>query len=75
MEHLSAQAENINSGNLVSFHQPNIGSEATDSFAATVMDDEYLYGLRDEFRNYIRQQHPEWADSTVDMHTVRCVFP
>lgn len=74
LEHLSAHAENINSGNLVSFHQPNIGSEATDFFAATVMDDEYLYSLRDEFRNYIRQQHPEWADSTVDMHKSDAYF-
>lgn len=74
LEHLSALAENINSGNLVSFPQPNISSEATDSFAATVMDDEYLYGLRDEFRNYIRQSHPEWADSTVDMHKSDAYF-
>jgi len=67
-------AENINSGNLVSFPQPNNSREATDSFAATVMDDEYLYGLRDEFRNYIRQQHPEWADATVDMHKSDAYF-
>lgn len=74
LEHLSALAENINSGNLVSFPQPNISNEAIDSFEATVMDDEYLYGLRDEFRNYIRQQHPEWADSTVDMHKSDAYF-
>lgn len=72
--HLSDLAENINCGNFVSFLQPNIGSEATDSFAATVMDDEYLYGLKDDFRNYIRQQHPEWADSTVDMHKSDAYF-
>jgi hypothetical protein len=74
LEHQPNLTENINSGNLVSFPQPKISSEATDSFAATVMDDEYLYGLRDEFRNYIRQQHPEWADSTVDMHESDAYF-
>lgn len=74
LEHLSVLSENINSGNLVSFPQLNIGSEATDSDAATMMNDEYLYGLRDEFGNYIRQQHPEWADSTVDMHKSDAYF-
>jgi hypothetical protein len=74
LEHLLALAENIKSGNLVSFPQPNISSEATDSVADTVMDDGYLYGLKDEFRNYIRQQHPEWADSTVDMHKSDAYF-
>jgi hypothetical protein len=74
LEHLSALAENINSDNLVTFPQSNIGIEAADSVAATVIDDEYLYGLRDEFRNYIRQQHPEWADSTVDMHKSDAYF-
>ena len=74
LEHLSVLTENIDSGNLVSFPQLNIGSEATDSDAATMMDDECLYGLRDEFRNYIRQQHPEWADSTVDMHKSDAYF-
>lgn len=74
LAHLSNLKENINSGNLVTFPQPNIRCEATCSFADTVMDDEYLYGLRDEFRNYIRQQHPEWADSTVDMHKSDAYF-
>ncbi|MCO5388575.1 MAG: hypothetical protein NHB14_25470 [Desulfosporosinus sp.] len=74
LEHLSALPKNINSGNLVSSPQPNISSEATDSVADTVMDDGYLYGLKDEFRNYIRQQHPEWADSTVYMHKSDAYF-
>jgi len=74
LEHLSALAENINSGNLVSSPQPNISSEATNSVEDTVMDDGYLYGLKDGFRNYIRQQHPEWADSTVDMHKSDAYF-
>jgi len=74
LEHLPALAKSINSGNLVSFPQPNISSEAIDSVADTVMDDGYLYGLKDEFRNYIRQQHPEWADSTVDMHKSDAYF-
>lgn len=74
LEHLSALVVNINSGNLVSFPQPNIDSEATESVAANVMEDEYLYGLRDEFRNYIHQQHPEWAESTVEMHKSDAYF-
>lgn len=74
LEHLSALAENISSSNLGSFPQPHISNEATDSMTATVMDDEYLYGLRDEFGNYIRQQHPEWVESTVDMHKSDAYF-
>ncbi len=74
LEHLSVFAENINRSNLVSLPQPNISSAATNSFTATVLDDEYLYGLRDEFGNYIRQQHSEWADSTVNMHKSDAYF-
>lgn len=74
LEHLCAFSENINSANSVSYLQHNTGSEGTGSYGSAMINDENLYGLRDEFRNYIRQQHPEWADSTVDMHTSDAYF-
>lgn len=74
LEHLCALSENINSANSVSFLQQNTCSEVTGSFVPIMTNEEYLYGLRDEFRNYIRQQHPEWAVSTVDMHTSDAYF-
>lgn len=74
LEHLSTHAEDINSNNLGFFSQTNNGRDATVFVVATGMDDEYLYGLRDEFGKYIRQQHPEWADSTVDMHKSDAYF-
>jgi hypothetical protein len=74
LAHLPNHTESINTGNWDAFPKPNIGYETTCTPADTMMDDEYLYGLRDEFRNYIRQQHPEWADSTADMHKSDAYF-
>lgn len=74
LEHLSVVEKNKNSGNLGLISQPSINSEVNEPFTPAEIDDEYLFGLKEEFGEYIRQRYPEWSNSTINMHKSDAYF-
>jgi len=74
LEHFSIRSKDIDNTSFGSNRQHTKLGKIQVSSLPNLMSTEYLCSLKVEFRNYLKQQYPEFSESTVDMHTSDAYF-